>query len=439
MSAMAIAPAIPRYGNIKAIRSLIWVYFFLLIFEGFLRMLLPSASNALLVVRDPVLIAVYVIALLSGVFPWNRYVMMLWLLGAIALVLGFMTIPHAPMVVLFGFRACFFHVPLMFLMQRVMDENDVVAIGRWFLLLSIPIAILMAIQFRAGPDSWLNRGLDMQFKQIDAGTAGKIRPPGTFSYVEGPALFYAFVVAFLLYDQFQRGRYSKTLVMLASAATCLALAVSISRSALSMAATVVLAGALAVILARPKAVTGLVKFGIVIGIALFFVSQLPVFDEGTQVFSNRISNAGQGEGGLSGFLNRAFGDFIAGIEAVPRAGETGVGLGMGTNAGGALTEKQGTFFGEQESARVVLEMGPLVGLTYLAFRVGLAVWLLLICLKCARSGTMLPMLMLGACGFLIVSGQWGQPTELGFAAFGGGLCLTAMRKRAPEVGTASVQ
>ena len=39
---------------------------------------------------------------------------------------------------------------------------------------------------------------------------------------------------------------------------------------------------------------------------------------------------------------------------------------------------------------------------------------------------MLPMLMLGACGLGIIDGQWGQPTELGFAVFGAGLLALSM-------------
>jgi len=42
------------------IRWLIWIYFFLLIFEGALRKwIAPSLANVLLVVRDPVLLAIY--------------------------------------------------------------------------------------------------------------------------------------------------------------------------------------------------------------------------------------------------------------------------------------------------------------------------------------------------------------------------------------------
>ena len=49
------------------LKRLIWVYFFLLIFEGvFRKWLLPQFSDVLLVVRDPVVLLIYAVAIKSG-------------------------------------------------------------------------------------------------------------------------------------------------------------------------------------------------------------------------------------------------------------------------------------------------------------------------------------------------------------------------------------
>ena len=54
------------------LRTLIYVYFFLLIFEGALRKwIVPSLSGPLLVARDPVLMAIYTMVIFRGMFPWN--------------------------------------------------------------------------------------------------------------------------------------------------------------------------------------------------------------------------------------------------------------------------------------------------------------------------------------------------------------------------------
>src|SRR5438045_3209696 len=77
-------------GGVKrAIRGLIWIYFFLLMFEGVLRKwLLPSLSDPLMLIRDPFLLAIYVLAIASGAFPLNGYITILSLLGSLAVFLG---------------------------------------------------------------------------------------------------------------------------------------------------------------------------------------------------------------------------------------------------------------------------------------------------------------------------------------------------------------
>jgi hypothetical protein len=47
--------------------------------------------------------------------------------------------------------------------------------------------------------------------------------------------------------------------------------------------------------------------------------------------------------------------------------------------------------------------------------------------RAARIGHFLPLLLAGACGVPIITGQFGQAMTLGFACFMGGLCLASMR------------
>jgi len=417
------------YGNIKLIRSLIWIYFFLLIFEGFLRMVLPSMSNALLVVRDPFLLVAYLVALISRVFPWNKFVIMFWILGLVTLFFGLAQNPGTPLVSFFGFRTAFLHLPLMFLMQGVMDERDVIAFGRWFLILAIPIAILMAMQFNLGRDHWLNRGLDMQFEQIDS-AAGKIRPPGTFTYTLGPSIYYSFVTAFLMYGQFHKGVFKAILVTAAVSATCLALAVSGSRSALGLSGVVILIAVLSIGASKPQKIGGIVKFLAIVSIGLIVASQFSVFSEGADVFSQRIEGASKVEGGFIGFADRAFGDYLAGFRMATIAEPTGAGIGVGTNAGSVLLVGKAKYLlAEGEWARMVLELGPFMGLLFLSMRVGLTGWMLAKSIGFVKSGFMLPILLFGCSAFNMLAGQWGQSTALGFSVFGAGLCLAAMNIR----------
>jgi len=60
------------------LKGAIWVYFFLLIFEGvFRKWLLPQFSDVLLVVRDPVVLVIYMLAIKARLFPRNNWVLSL--------------------------------------------------------------------------------------------------------------------------------------------------------------------------------------------------------------------------------------------------------------------------------------------------------------------------------------------------------------------------
>ena len=76
---------------------------------------------------------------------------------------------------------------------------------------------------------------------------------------------------------------------------------------------------------------------------------------------------------------------------------------------------------------MILETGPILGLAYLAVRVAIAGWMILLGLRSARAGQPLALLLCGASGLLWINGQFGQPTTLGFAVFGAGLALAALR------------
>ena len=55
------------------IKKLIWAYFILLLFEGALRKwFLPGLSQGLLIIRDPIVIWIYYLAYVQGVFPINN-------------------------------------------------------------------------------------------------------------------------------------------------------------------------------------------------------------------------------------------------------------------------------------------------------------------------------------------------------------------------------
>src|SRR5256885_5932694 len=275
------SPTKPRV--LTHLKWAIWVYFFLLIFEGtFRKWILPQFSDVLLVVRDPVVLIIYMLAIKARLFPRNAYMLALaiiallsWLVSLVVLE-PFLSLKPLILVTGFGFRSNFLHLPLIFVIGRALDADDVKKLGRWILIGALPMAVLLAIQFNAAPDSFINRTAGLgETQQITAG-GGKIRPPGTFSFVSGVIFYAAMCAAFLLYGALTRGAYRNWLLFAGGFALVVTIGVSGSRSVL-LAVLVVLATLLLIIAIRPGAVNQFGRNLLIAVVILMVAIRLPIF------------------------------------------------------------------------------------------------------------------------------------------------------------------
>jgi len=417
---------------LRPLRWLIWSYFWLLIFEGALRKwVAPSLANPLLIVRDPVVIAIYALAFARGIFPLNRFVIALATLGVLTLATSLIG-PHSSFGVnFFGFRCDFLHLPLIYVIGRVFDFNSVKRLGLYVLLIAVPMTVLVVMQFQSTPDSWLNAGAGTDASQITF-TGHKVRPSGTFSFVAGIIYFYALTTAFLIYGAVEKRTYPLWLTLLAGLCLPVALAVSGSRSTVAMAAGVAAMFVLALFL-RPALIGKAMKLiGIVAALA-FCAGSLAlfksVFDEGVQAFEQRMKETENVEGGgFEGFVQRFTATFTKPLNFILDVPVLGQGLGVGTNVGAKLLTGETDFvLAEDEWERVILESGGVLGGAYLLVRLLMALQLGAMAARAARIGHFLPLLLFGAAAMPIIAGQFGQSTTLGFAVFSGGICLASMR------------
>lgn len=419
--------------NIRWIRRLIWTYFWLLLFEGALRKwVVPSLSTPLLVVRAPIVIVIYALAIQARVFPFNRWVLSCFLLAFAALFAGLYVLQDAPIVAVFGFQADFLHLPLIFIIPRVFDIQDVRKVGFCTLVLCIPMAVLMAVQFKASPTALINVGAGGDATQLSAGS-GHIRPAGLFTFITGPSSFFPLAVSFLLGGIFANMKYPRWLLIASTFALIVGASVSSSRGLVSAVAVVLVCALVAGTIFRSFLISGRMIMRAVSAVAALivvgvFVSHLDVFSEGLATFSNRVQTASGGEANSGGFVGRITSGFTDPLELLGSTPALGSGLGLGTNAGSALinTGRVKYMLAEGEWSRVILESGPVIGLAYLLLRAGLLVWLGWMSIRIARQGNALPFLLLASCAPSLLQGQFGQPTELGFAVFGAGLTLAAM-------------
>jgi hypothetical protein len=420
--------------NIRNIRRLIWLYFWLLLLEGALRKwALPQLSNPLLIIRDPVVLLAYFFAIRGRVFPANGWVYALGIIGALSFLQSFIPLwfyVHPKQIVLvagYGFRSNFLHLPFIFLIARVLRFEDVKRFGWWTLFLTLPMAALMVAQFQAAPDAFINRTAGEGEAMLAA--LGKVRTAATFSFVIGVVAYFALASAFLIWAALTRGVYKNWLLFAASGALVIGIAVSGSRSVVG-ACAVVIGSLIGVFVLRPSAVN---RFGQALIVALvlgLIVSRMPIFKEGFNVLSTRFTDVAEAtEKSIgAGMVERVFSDFTEGLFVLTETPFFGYGLGVGTNAGAKfLTGRTSFLLSEGEWQRVFLESGPVLGLAYVLWRCGLVFRVGLLCARSVRLGNVLPLLLFSSCFLPLISGQFGQPTVLGFTVFVTGLALAAQK------------
>ena len=416
-----------RKRDLIWIKKLVWTYFVLLIFEGALRKwVVPSAANALLIIRDPVVLAAFFLAWRSGVFPRNVFIGALAIIGVSSFVVALLISRDSPAVAIYGFRTNFLQLPFIFLIAKVFDLRDVERVGYWTLLIAIPMGVLMALQFLAPAHSFINSGAGDSFEQLPS-ALGRIRPPGTFSFVTGVVYFYSMVAAYLLYSQLG-SRYPRWLIGGATVAMLCAVAVSGSRALIGSIAVVFVIGMLVSSVVQPRLAWRWLVGLLVMGLIIFFLSQFSLFQLGLATLDQRVANASRTEGGSAGFIARFLAGYTGFVPALYSAPLLGQGLGMGTNVGLILMADKSQFLWfEDEWARHILESGPLLGGSFILYRIALTLWVGVVAIGRTARRNPLASLLYGAVFLMLVRGSLGQTTSLGFTIFLSGLCLAATR------------
>lgn len=111
-----------------------------------------------------------------------------------------------------------------------------------------------------------------------------------------------------------------------------------------------------------------------------------------------------------------------------RAPFFGHGIGVGSNVGARILSGQvGFLLAEDEWGKSFLELGPLLGGSFIIYRIALAIFLFLVGFRALFTHRdPLPLGLWAACAPTILLHQWAPPTLLGFAVFGGGLILASV-------------
>lgn len=408
----------------------IWLYLFLLIFEGALRKwILPGAQEALLIVRDPVLLAIYAMALVSGIVPRTPFLVALAILAAASLVFSFLAGQSNVLVTLYGLRTNYLHVPLIWVMAETLDREDVEKLGSFVLLIVIPMTLIMVRQFQSPMNSYINRGVGGDDVGQIYGALGRIRPPGFFAFITGPMVFFPLAAAFFMHQATMGRRLWLPIVAACGIMLFIAMPISISRG--TMITTAWVAGVYVLGMSRLGLINkSLIRFALIGIVLLGALRFLPIFHEAQDVFMDRWDTAAaESQGDAWGSLtSRVTSNFTMPFRMAAQAPFFGHGIGVGSNVGARILSGQvGFLLAEDEWGKTFLELGPILGGAFIAFRIALTAYLFLVGFRALFSHRdPLPLGLWAATAPTILLHQWAPPTLLGFAVFGGGLILASV-------------
>jgi hypothetical protein len=413
-------------------RGLVYVYIAMLILEGALRKwFVPgSLSKFIGIIRDP--IALYL--LWNGVNKghWRRHWMfdLWWGVGVLLAVSGLLAMiedPYPLNVWLFGLRIALLHFPLIFIIPHLLGPEDLDVLMRRLILLALPIALLMVWQYRSDAGAWVNRTAFEGGSLLQA--AGRVRPPGPFSFNTGAAEYFALINAFLMAGLLNE-RLPLPWIVYGGASTLLAYSVSGSRLMFGY-LSIVWFGTLGLRwLARPRwpSFNQLVQIAAGLVLIVLLISFTPLgnfINEGRQTTEHRATTANKEDGG---FFGRGLRMFSIPDHIVWQPQLFGRGIGIGTNYGSSLlTGQAGFVLEENEWPRVIQESGLVVGSLFIAFRLLMTLYVGLSAWKPLLRGDVLPTALFFSNTVIIVVGNIGRPTSQGFTVLSMALALTAAR------------
>jgi hypothetical protein len=425
---------IPYADPVKMIKLGIWTYFLLLLFEGALRKwFLPFLAGPLLIIRDPVALWVIFKCFKHRLFPSNHYITIVTVITIIC-IMTTLSLGHGNILVtIYGARIFLIHFPMIFIIGKIFDREDVLKLMRFVLWIGLPMAILTALQFYSPQSAWVNRGIGGNMEGAGFSGSGEyMRPPGTFSFTTGNVQFFSMMAPFVFYFFFFRKQVNSLSLLAAFMGLVMAIPLSISRSLLLN----TLITAVFTVLAttrKTKYLGQMLSIFMVAIVALMILSQTSFFQTSTGAFTDRFTVASEAEGGAqSAFLDRVLGSMLKGLNSSGDGRQSffGLGLGMGSNVGAQLLSGSGVFMiSEDEWGRLIGEMGPLFGLSIILIRVVLVFKIGVASYGQLSRGDLLPWILLSYGMMIILNGQWAQPTSLGFCVMIGGLLLASLDRK----------
>jgi len=438
----------PEELNRRQIVTLVFVIYWLLIFEGVLRKwLFPEFQRALFFIRDPFVLLIYWFALTrwTRLFPSPFLVIGLlfaWLSGEMIFVQTiFRSSGNSLLLAGYGWRNYFFYIPLAFVIAEHFRQADLERLIRQTLLVAIPIAVLVFLQVKAPANAAINlgtgKGSENQFHNLGV-AFGIVRPFGTFTSTSGQRQFVVSAFAMMLAVWIMPKIWKPIKGVALFAATCavlMCLGLSGSRGAFIHSGLVILTSfATGLLLYRWRMASRTWAFPIIILVLVALLIPL-VFPTAFEAFASRWVGAYKTESYIYGYgiFGRSLSGFYKFTTLLSDTPLLGYGMGLGGNASTLLGIRHGGVspleLAESDWSRHIIDLGPVLGVLFIVFRISFVIWLGMRALAATRrSGHVLSLLLFGYVGIVLLDGQiTGHGTINGYGWLFAGFCMAASR------------
>jgi hypothetical protein len=407
-----------REKSRRRIVQLIWIVYWLTIFDGALRKwVFPGQEKQVMFLKDVFVMLIYFRAFLDHLWPKRMAV----LSGVVIAVLTVLTVIQSltsgyPFPVLaFGWKMYVFYIPLAFIIGENFKGKDLKSLVKYSLLLAIPYSLLIYRQFHAGPADFINKSVgEVIYSETGARGGSVARVTGTFTFFHGEQIFAAALVAFMLICWLLPAKHSplnKKLLYLATAAILVIVGLDFTRGTFILSALVILSSVLSSFIIKKGALNFKAVFLPLLIVFLGMSVFSRFFGKAKEIRENRAFSASSD---TSSRVDSIFTDYKRVLGRVPLLGY-GIGVsGRGSqylkNQSDVLQEEEWENLfserrvsaGEEEWPRIIYELGSIFGVMFIIYRLSLVKWLFSGAVKAGkRSGNPFPILLVGCISMII--------------------------------------
>jgi hypothetical protein len=380
-----------RRTNRDQLASLFMAAWICILLQGALRKWIFPGSAALYLIQDVPLTFAYVFALWKGLVWGGKLAWMCVLVSAalaiqtmLQVIFGNLQLRTAVM----GLHQYIYYLPILFLVPVCFNFKHRRRFIRWNMLVIVPMALIAALQSRAPSGAWINRTSAGEDTGLGGLSAGHVRATGTFNFTVSYAIWCGFAVGLVMGEWLlppaRRSFQSKAMLIICTMGAIVATLVSGSRVAVMLAAAAFLGGFAAVIVTRN--VRLIVRFtAVTILLPLLVVISYFAAPSNFDAVVARFS----GEGNQQSIEQRIDKMFTAFTWA---ASYSGLGVGIGVGIPAANPGHVAFVLSENESIRIVQEMGTYTGTILVLLRDAAGILLVLVSFRALQlaQGNRLP-------------------------------------------------